>query len=107
MKIRTIKQLLVKLRACPAARKKYGNDSRAFKTAFINAPWEHGQWIGSVLFSESDSRDFPRFAGSFVTWRSLVVVNGLVVGDLFRKKENRIKYWPEVRKRLKQLGVQL
>jgi hypothetical protein len=112
VKVRTIKQLLVKFRACPAARKKYGNDSRAFKSAFINAHAEHGEWLGVKLFRNRLQSQFKRFPLATESWWSYMSASMLstdvdcyAIGKLFRKKANRIKYWPEVRKRLKQLGV--
>jgi hypothetical protein len=103
--MRTIKQLLVKLGACKPAQKKH-DGSRAFKTAFINAPWEHGEWVGYYLFRDTLRAGFRRFPASTDLYQSHKI-GAREVSQLFRKKKNRIKYWPEVRKRLLQLGVKL
>jgi hypothetical protein len=103
--MRTIKQLLTKFRACGPAVKKYGH-SRAFKSAFINAPWEHGEWIGFMLFNNALANRYKALPAQ-QGWHYSDNVCQRAVGQLFRKKANRIKYWPEVRKRLIELGVKL
>jgi hypothetical protein len=46
-------------------------------------------------------REYPRLPELYAS------VDAFETGCLFRKKANRIKYWPEVRKRLLEIGVKL
>ncbi len=100
--MRTIYQLLKKLSACPRACNKYKNSGRKFKDSFINCYHEDGDWIGRWLFAWPMAHNYPNLPSR---WNGSV--SPLATGRLFRKKANRIKYWPEVRKRLKEIGVKL
>lgn len=109
--MRTIKQVLDRLGACPRAKKKYSTYGRAFKRAFMDASWQDAQWIGYKIFSSKyplykvastrSYKDLP-----VVPWES-ELVDADEVGVLFRKKANRLKYWPTIRRRLIEVGVQL
>jgi hypothetical protein len=116
--MRTIKQLLNMLGACDKSIQKYGN-SRAFKSAFISAPWVWGRYVGESIFDSwpdikaAKAMDYPRLPTQShhhtvlgYLWQARAL-SSYQIGQLFCKKANRIKYWPEVRKRLKQLGVTL
>lgn len=107
---KTIYQLLVGMGACKRARKKY-RYKRNFQKTFIESYWADAQWFVDVLFTsfplkkETSSwpprwyypwyqEDYPRLTGNFPE-------------RLMNKKANRIKYWPEIEKRLKEIGVEV
>lgn len=108
-KIRTIKQLLVKLGACKSAMTHYNNDSRAFKSAFIDCNPSHANWLTYVLFFNKKAKLYPRFPSKKGAWYwthlTPSVIDCYKLSEQLRYKANRIKYWPEMKKRLKQLGV--
>jgi hypothetical protein len=104
--IRTVYQLFKKLRLNKTQLKPYDNGSRAFQDAIINCTPAVGRQIGFSLFDCASTRDYPGLpAFERSSWGAGVEIIAREVGELFRIKENRIKYWPLVRKRLKAMGV--
>jgi hypothetical protein len=49
---------------------------------------------------------FPRLPPAH-GWPDSPFIDCVEIGELFRHKENRVKFWPEVKKRLKDIGVKL
>lgn len=112
--MKSVGDVLKKLEACPRAIKKY-SDCYDFKGAFINCYYGDGGWIGSVLFGwnirpRPHAVDYPNLPDTSKSRLARTVqaqVDGNRAGILFRKKANRIKYWPEVKKRLEELGFKI
>lgn len=128
--MRTIKQLLTAMGACERAikryEKQYGKNSRAFKTALLNTGRDHAQWFGRNLFYEHPTphhctwertigiyhdpihvalaSNYPRLKSK---WWKVDEVDDVKVGQKLRYKPNREKLWPEIRKRLIEVGVKL
>ena len=124
--MKTVQQLVRKMGGCEPAVKKYeklyGKNSRAFKKAFINSGRCYAEWFGSQLFcfrplpyvnkrfvpKSSKYPNLPSFRINYYGMYNIVshiVVDYSLMGSKFKTKKNRIKYWPEVRKRLIELGV--
>lgn len=103
--MRTVYQLLVFLNACKRAQKKY-RKGRAFKAAFVNAHWQDAAWLGTRLFSpyhcspRPTGIKYPEFPFSYF-------IDHWKIGIQFQTKENRIEYWPVVKRRLVEIGVKL
>ena len=116
----TVGEFLEQFNACERAQKKYKHTTD-FKNAWINCHWQDASWITYSLFYATLSVDYQNlfYAKLGVDYPNLPIerksfyssycrigrVDSLFLAGLFHKKANRIKYWPEVRKRLSELGV--
>jgi hypothetical protein len=120
--MRTVKDLLCALGACKRAKEKYSKYNRAFKTAFINAHWKDAEWFVQQIFSQNYIiNEYGRswkYIPYPVHWKykrfpfkldyaKQKIVSAANAGIIFRKKKNREEYWPEIRKRLIEIGVGL
>jgi len=93
----TIGKFLKQINACERAQKKYKHTTD-FKNAWINCHWKDAFWISlrfRNLFYSSNIRSY----------RDWDLPRRFVLAKLLQKKANRIKYWPEARKILSELGV--
>lgn len=114
--MRTVASLLERMGACDRALKKYANSGRAFKRSFIEAHWMDARWFGYILFSHCPLKTHKEYIASRMRypmlpspygWPHSPFVDCVEVGELFKSRKNRVEYWPDVKKRLQQIGVKL
>lgn len=100
--MRTVREVLEYFGACERAKSKYDPNDRAFKKAFVEAHWSDAGWFGCWAFLWQSSAKYPELPRD-----SCGCVCPERTRELFRKKANRIKYWPVVKRRLIAAGVKL
>ena len=104
--MRSIGDALITLGACPRAVKKY-MWCFDFKEAFINCHWQDGAWMAHNLFGrqQQPSDQYPNLPST--SGFDISKVDDNCLAQLFHKKANRIKYWPEVQQRLGEIGLEI